>query len=205
MAGAAMVVAALALATSGGGGAHARDATTCPPARAQVLASNFAVTIWAQRERHRWRTFACHRGHRRPVRLGYTAEEGGGWIDQLVVAGRFVAYFRGSCDRYSYGCAGPVVVRDLYRRTVRRWYIPDGEGAVFALRLTELGGIAWSHHVGNAAGIPIYELWVRDRSGARRIASGSGPGVEPLSLAVTRDRVYWTQDGNAHGAPLGRY
>jgi hypothetical protein len=171
----------------------------------------------------------CAHGQKRSYELGeycsQDAEEGTAQCEgakPVSLVGTKVAYGDElvSEDRYqtSEGFSEwRVIVRDL--RTGRILHDvpmgaalrPDpeyvGVGPAVAIVVRSDGAVAWiaedyerSSGAGTSAEVPYFDVYAADKSGTRLLASGFD--VNPSSLALAGDTLYWTQNGQPVSAAL---
>jgi hypothetical protein len=130
--------------------------------------------------------------------------EGVGGVSNEVLVGPVVAYER---YREAFGPNGPrsrvIIVRDL--RTGRTLHdtpitaseIPQAETFVSMVAKSD-GAAAWIVETGGYVG--RYQVHAVDANGSRVLAVGSE--IEPRSLALAGNALYWTQGGKPMSASL---
>jgi hypothetical protein len=163
--------------------------------------------------------YGCVYGHR-PVFLGELPDpssQGYEGVERVTLAGTFAAYE----EAYIGGAEGVrserrVVVRDLrdghvlYRVPTGQSLTPMSEyvgvGNVVSLVLKKDGSVAWvaedyeRSSLPGGGKAPYFDVYVRDRSGMRLLASGAE--IDPHSLKLAGSVVYWTQGGKSFSVPL---
>ena len=200
---AAIAAAALTAASS----APASAATPCATRGSKTVVATKTARVFKVRVRPRIgaafsRYYGCLFSRNRRFRFAEDDfPEQSGW-SHIRLAGAYVAYaWHGSCaacDR----APRHVVVQSLRSgRFVTRLAISSEDTAedrtVTDLELRPTGSVAWINRVG--AG-PAHEVQARDGAGARLL--DSGPGIDPLSLALGGSTLYWTKAGVAASARL---
>jgi hypothetical protein len=146
----------------------------------------------------------CAFAHGREVSIGRPAgfsSQGGGGIDEEVLAGHLVAYERVAFPgpQSPFGATYVVIVRDLRSGRLLR-EMPNGAprlgskqvgaGPTRAIVLRADGGVAWIvEDEARRAARPVYDVYAADRTGTRLLASGED--VDPSSLALVGHRLYW--------------
>jgi hypothetical protein len=162
------------------------------------------------------RVYGCAYGHRGAYALGHVAHfqttskylnESFSGIALEVLAGPIVAYEEVANQLGCGGCHWGVVVRDLRTgRTLRReptgtpvsFDLNYGVGPTTAIVVKSNGSVAWIANVSLEGG--GYQVHAADTAGNRLLASG--PGIDPMSLALAGSTLYWTQGGKPFSAPL---
>ena len=188
-------------------GAQARGKLRCATSGQTLTANRFARVF--EVDGHTRDTYVCVRKGRRVRKVASTA------IDDLDVrepygasefrlAGQFLAYGTYHCGREHGSCDASVHVRNL--RTWRHATfvrLPSGHPLV-ELVLNGDGKVAWSERIADRPEPPIQyhgAIVTADRSGRRVV--DEHPDVDPTSLALTGDRLYWLRGGAAQTFSLG--
>ena len=215
------VLVPLALATSAYAGQARLGSATCVPRHAHVVVSDAQADVYSVRRRDGESVVrACAVGHRSSYRLEALRSENacgpqscGGAIKNEVLAGAVVAYEAFSTSEGDTGGENVseewlVVVRDLATRRVLHRFSTGvtnppnprlvGNGFTVAIVVKRDGAVAWI----NWSGIqpPVYQVHAVDESGSRLLAESAE--IEPLSLALAGNSLYWTQGGKAELASL---
>lgn len=129
----------------------------------------------------------------------------------IVLAGPIVAYEHFSLAEGLGGYKWGVAVRDLRTgRTLRneptgKAKIPGGEpelefgiGHTTAIVVKSNGSVAWT--VETSAQDGRYQVHAADTTGSTLLASG--PDIDPTSLALAENTLYWIQGGQPHASAL---
>jgi hypothetical protein len=142
--------------------------------------------------------FACAYAAGHPYALGPKPEfssSGGGGVERETLAGHMVAYEDFEVGEYKKHWN--VVVRNLWTgKVIRR--VPSQGGFVSALAIKTSGSAAWIVSAEGSAG--SYGVVVSDTTGTHVVATG--PTIEPKSLAVAGNTLYWTESGHPMSAVL---
>jgi hypothetical protein len=168
------------------------------------------------------RVFGCDYAHKVAyvlgVQMGGCSAEGCQGIVHETLTGAFVAYAEISSTGSGRGpetnrSRSLLIVRDLRSgRVVRK--LPTGTsteprevglGEPLSLVVKSNGAIAWivskfDSECPTAPTTQCYEVHVADRRGTRVVAASTE--IDPLSLALARSTVYWTQGGKPESAAL---
>ena len=113
----------------------------------------------------------------------------------ITAASKYVAFYSGGCLKGA-GCGASVFVVSL--RTGRRASVETDYFSRLA-PVTRHGWLAWvdtGHDRGTA---PVVRALNAD---GRAMVLDTGKGIDPDSIAVGRQRAYWTHDGVARSAAL---
>ena len=167
---------------SGAAGPRGLRGNVPPPCgRRYLMAATRNAAIVVFRRRYHPRMFACLRGG--PARpMGIHIEYGE--LRGATLGGRFVGWVDPGCDKGE--CLGMTVLMDLRsgERTVAR--TPGYEVRVpRSLVVSRRGFMAWGFDDG------IHLL----RAGGRDELLDDDAGIDPRSVALAGDRVYWVRDG----------
>jgi len=153
--------------------------------------------------------YGCVHGHKHAYALGAYNPEclsgafgGCASVEQLVLAGPIVAYGEAFGDEHE--SSYRVFVRDL--RTGRILHnVPTGTpntpsrsmvgvGPATVIVVKNDGAVAWIAQSRPRTEPPAeYEVHALDSTGSRVLAAG--PGVDPSSLALAGNTLYWTEGG----------
>jgi hypothetical protein len=204
----------LLLTSSQAAGASRRAIGRCPPTKSHVMLADAQVTLYSVVEpvgvyhEERTRIYGCAYGHKpylvgaRELCKGVPCEG----PQREALAGPLVAYEEsggGGVENSYY-----VVVRNL--RTGRVIHeMPTGTppptvkstigaGPTTVIVVRPDGAVAWITETGFHD--PEYQVHAVDSSGSRELASGTN--IDPSSLALAGNMLYWTQNGHAMSAPL---
>lgn len=155
--------------------------------------------------------YGCVYGHK-PYRLGVVPEESSGGVEFLTLNGVMVAYQEGAFNKYTPLASWIIAVRNLLTgKIVHR--IPTGAymgtegstgiGSAEAIVVKSDGSVAWiatdSEEKAATHG-PYYQVHAVDKAGSRVLAAGSM--IEPHSLALAGNTIYWTEEGKPLSASL---
>jgi hypothetical protein len=200
-----------------------RPAPMCRP-RHPVLAATSRAEVYRVQDRFdsEGKYVGCVYGHRVVyldfANSGGSSSPGVGFLD-FTISGNLVAYVDTegpSLVSFNATESHGVIVRDLrtghlvHRVPSGRYpCVTDpkaleftGEGPVMALVLAPGGAVAWISEVREnpICGVPIGEEHVHllDTTGEDVLASGTGI----TGLALAGHVLYWSQDGQAHSAPV---
>ena len=210
----AILLAACLASTQYAAGATRSTRSSCAPAGSRVLAADAHVLVYSKVEvvgryhEKGTRIHGCAYGHRSYL-LGTlpTCQGAGpcGGPEHEVLAGPLVAYEEsggGTVTRIY-----RVVVRNLRTgQTIRD--APTGNlgtpsksfvgvGPTTSIVVKNDGAVAWIVE----AGFPTtYQVHAVDKNGSRLVASGSD--IDPSSLALAAETIYWTAGSTAMSAPL---
>jgi hypothetical protein len=130
-------------------------------------------------------------------------------VDREVLAGPIVAYEEVANALGCGFCHWAVLVRDLRTgRTLRKEPTGTplnpalnenfGVGPTTAIVVKSDGSVAWIANAGKEEG--GYQVHAADRAGSRLLASG--PDIDPSSLALAGNTLYWAQGGQPRSARL---
>lgn len=188
----------------------------CPPQHAHVIAADPYALVYEAFDPPfgDQEVYGCAYGTRLSYLLGPPAEfspSGGGGLKGEVVGGTMIAYEESLLS----GQLGIeptrrqlVIVRDL--RTGRIVYrVPTGTSAVptprsvgigpaVAIIVKNDGSVAWIVETGYP--VAEYQVHAVDKSGSRVL--GSGTNIDPHSLALAGDTIFWTQGGKPFSETL---
>jgi hypothetical protein len=186
----------------------------CPPAHAHVLIADEQAQVYDEPFEE---IYGCIHGSRHPQALGSIpkfSSQGGGGIELLRLTGTVVAYTEISKQEGEGGSARfLIIVRNL--RTSKVLYKvptgpsnktepnPDtGSGSARAIVVKSNGSVAWiaENYEKSSPSVNYYELHIIDRSGSQTIATGTE--INPTSLALTGNTLYWTQSGKPMSVSL---
>ncbi len=81
--------------------------------------------------------------------------------------------------------------------TVKGW---KGVGPTTQIVVNAAGAVAWIAGVVDEQGEHGYEVHAADKAGSRLLATSSN--IEPDSLALVGNTLYWTQEGKPYSATL---
>ncbi len=206
---------ALLLATASPSAAGSRHTTAmrCSPGHSHVIAADAQAQIYEAPMSLAYPEFlsiyGCSYGHKRSYLLGpapYGSPSGAGGVENEILAGSIVAYEevsnRPCCQHWL------VVVRNLSNGHVLH-RVPTGTpvkpeplsvgiGSVAGIVVKLDGSVAWIVETGEEEG--RYQVHAIDKSGSRVLASS--PDIDPSSLALAGNTVYWTEGGQPFSAPL---
>ncbi len=221
----ALIAALLALVPPAGARAtkvrrHAPRVCTLP--HHGVLAADVQAEVYSVGGSESPMLYGCTYGSRRIYRLGPIAyryqtkymEEGFYGLSHEVLAGPLVAYEEIANQLGCGFCHWAIIVRDLHNgRIIRREPTGTpvqpaleenfGVGPVTAIVLKSDGSVAWIADARGAGGRPSeggYQVHASDASGSRLLAMGED--IEPDSLALAGNTIYWTQAGRPDSAWL---
>jgi hypothetical protein len=194
-----------------------RRSVDCPQVHSHVLVADAQAVIYVETDGAN-EVQGCLGNDRPSLALGESWDEVctpsgcGPQIDKEVLSGDMVAYQVRSAGESEY--VNELVVRNL--RTGRILHrVPTGTlspakpnvvgvGPVYTLLIEPDGSLAWVVvNEGVALGpgeSKYYEVHVLDNTGSRVLAAGYN--VELASLALSDNRVYWTQGGQVASATL---
>ncbi len=220
----AIPVLALLLAAASSSAAPARHGTAanCPPAKSRVLLADAEAELYIVKER--LRPFpepepvvrGCVYGGKRSYLIGGAEEHPGGSerggsssVKLEALAGSVVAYTPAG-NYVSNGKGQPealMVVRNLrtgrvlHEVTTGALAKPDvgSVGPIESIVVKSDGSVSWIVGTGYLNDIE-YHVYAIDQSGSRLLASGSN--IEPYSLALAGNTLYWTQGDQPFSAPL---
>lgn len=191
--------------------ARSSRSSSCQGVAPHVIAADAVAQVFAARVREEREVFGCTYGHRR-YRLGDVPEcesvggaGGCGGVANFALSGTLVAFgesFAGGGARAEW----LIVVRDLRSgKTLRR--VPTGTppagfrqigaGVASDVVVKSDGAVAW---LTSAAPFPKMEVHVSGRGGTRLLASGNE--IQPNSLALAGNTLYWTEGGVPRSALL---
>lgn len=141
---------------------------------------------------------ACDLATGKARHIGVYFDEDGG-VAGFSLAGPYVAWIYDSCDRYSGHCQQNVSVLNVETGALRR--SPTDHRSVFFEEVlpNQHGDAVWivSIDVAPGSGAP-QEVWKLDSQGATRL--DSDPAIDPGSLAIAGDRIYWAKGNQAYMA-----
>lgn len=189
----------------------------CSPAGGHLLAANrYARVYWVARRDEYGTTYrlvyTCRHATKRRRFIGNYGPDptglGEDGIVRLQLAGRYVAFAtQFSCDRYTGDCGGEIIVRDLVTGDDITEFVldslnappehPGGHIALYGMQLKANGSVALI--AGPANDSPI-QVWKLDRAG--EVLLDSGAGIDPHSLAIAANWIYWMRDGQPRSAPF---
>lgn len=201
--------ACIAVAATPEAGSAARP--TCDEAGGKTIVENERVRAFARKGL----LYACAAASRRTFVLGdYTSEACGSptceseGIDQVELAGRYVAYVEGESTRDA-GTAAIFVLdtkRARERRVFREGDLASMESVfITGLAVTRLGGIAWIvTRAPTGVPIPGVARVFKQNAGASRELLDEGEGIDTESLALSESErtVYWTSSGLSRSRPI---
>ena len=190
---------------------EAKSALTCPQGRPQGLVADAQAQVYRGRG-----TITDHcempgsakvfgrLRHRRAYVLGpapWGTPEGVGGVSDETLAGPIVAYEQYRNMFAPHAPSRLIMVRDL--RTGRLLHsaptaTPVGPVGVAAIVVKSDGAVAWI--VDNGTYTERYQVHAIDENGGRLLASGSN--IEPRSLALGGNELYWTEEGRPTSASL---
>jgi hypothetical protein len=159
--------------------------------------------------------FGCVYSRGRRILLGEPpafSSSGGAGIDNIALAGPYVAYEHAVADPLK--AAWTVVVRNLLSGRVVREAPVGGltthHGPTTKVVVTGHGAVVWIVET-RSAPIPgvgndgkllrEFAVEAADESGVRLLAASS-QAIDPSSLALSGSTVYWTEAGQPHSAVL---
>jgi hypothetical protein len=209
----AIVLAACLASTQYAAGATRSTRSSCAPAGSRVLAADAQVMIYSKIEviapHHEEGTaiHGCAYGHRSYL-VGTLPNCPGagpcGGPEHEVLAGPLVAYEEGGGGKVVN--IYQVVVRNLRTGRVIR-ELPTGTpsprpgwvgiGPTTGIVVKSDGAVAWIVETGFPT---TYQVHAVDSNGSRVLASGSD--IDPSSLALADETIYWTAGSTAMSAPL---
>jgi hypothetical protein len=145
-----------------------------------------------------WKTFACFRGsrnrtlvERHPCDSHISCDQVSQPPDEIVVSRRYVGFAFGSCGPGPY--CGVTVGTANVRSGRRQSLLADNERRhVAGLDITPTGTIVW----GNDSTINGLTLE------GETLLFDSGPEVDPLSVALSGNRLYWMRAGEPQTAEV---
>jgi hypothetical protein len=178
-------------------GAKSTRKRSCPAKGRHALVANAQAEIYEAEGPLEKERFACAYAAGHPYALGPKPEfspSGGGGIEREILAGHMVAYEDFAVGEYNKHW--DVVVRNLWTGKVLRT-VPSQGGFVLALVMKANGSAAWIVATEGDAG--TYSVVVSDTTGTHVVATGS---IEPKSLAVAGNTLYWTESGRPMSALL---
>ena len=213
---------ALVLGLAAGPRAHAGGARQCPNRHGHVMLANREAEVYVRRQGE-----GPHGGLQPKEIVGCAYAKGRVYefgpppcprcvepeaeVRSVIVVGHFVAYeFYGPAENLPLpepqGGSQEVLVVDLLNgRVVHREPTGPalepggtGRGPARTIVLKRNGSVAWINSFNTSPG--EFEVHIADRRGRR--AAASGPTIEPLSLRLRGNRIYWSQAGHTMSAPL---
>jgi hypothetical protein len=198
---------------------------TCPSAHRRPILADAQVRIYditklenvrshpdpEQVERY----IACVAGRHHPLVVseeGECSPEACGGIRHLTLTGVMLAYEEFSTGSISEPAWSLWVTVQNLRTGMVLHSVPTGTltppkqydvgvGPAVAIVVKSDGAAAWiAENSNEKEGPPDYEVHAVDETGARLLAAGSN--INPSSLAVAGDILYWTQGGKPYSVPL---
>jgi hypothetical protein len=190
---------AIAVLLLAGAAASADGAAARCVAPGRVVSAGTGLTLYAARDAANdlTRYAVCIRGARRPRRIGDAEGESG--VQSPSARGRYLAYEYLACDDDTGGCTGGVYRFDARapKRERKLATMPNEVGAATSLEVTARGAVALIRFANRRQEVLLY-----DAAGERLLAAG--PAVDPRSLAVAGERIYWTESGAPRTAMAAR-
>jgi hypothetical protein len=182
-----MAVALLAAAPAG-----ARTCSSYRDQNADVVVKSREAVIWSTGD-----VFGCHRAARRARKLSVFHA-----LFDFQLAGRYVAYYE-----YVEEFFEPVyVVVHVYDLVRGREKLRDHMDSAGDLVVKRNGSVAWIESSDPAQeGERVWEVHaISNEDGRGEVVLDRGTGVEPTSLALSKDRrtVLWRNEGERKSAPL---
>jgi hypothetical protein len=211
------------LATASVGAARSRHGVTpkCPQANKAVLAADAqavvyrAGTVVYEPEEHKFEEgpeeiFGCAYGAKHSYHFGfppYGGPSGSGGVDHIALAGPVVAYEVAQTSPFVSGRdVNEVWVRNLRTGNVIH-RMPDGSpsepgdigiGDTTAIVVKNDGSVAWI--VGTSEQLGHAQIRSVDKTGSHVLAAS--PEINPNSLALAGNTLYWTQGNKPMSAVL---
>jgi hypothetical protein len=169
----------------------------CPQTRSRLVVADAQAAIYESKNRSGEREyFGCAYGARRgPFGLGRVPRASGGGVEEIAtLAGVVVAYEEFFNTKYN--TSWFITVRDLHNgRILRQISVP---GFTTDIVIRDDGAVAWI--VQTRVQPAEYEVHIDDRAGSQVIALGQT--IEPSSLALAGDTLYWAQSGRPYELTL---
>lgn len=196
--------------------AASKTPTQCSPGHPRIITASANAEVFAAPEPgiiKKLGVYGCVYGHRSYYLgpLPYGSSEGGGGVEDEVLAGPIVAFEESStAGPQSRGAEWHVIVRNLSNgRLMHR--VPTGTptspnpllvGAGFTSKIVVKidGAVAWIVEKPIEGGTN-YEVHALNATGTPRLLA-SATDIGPTSLALVGNDLYWTQGGQAASALL---
>jgi hypothetical protein len=194
------LAAAIVIASAFAAAAPATAKPGCGAPGKGVVAADSLGELWLS---HAGALWGCLWGGR-PRLLSPPSDSVLSGVGAEVMSGRYAAFVSGTAD--SAGDITLIFVVDLKSGRVRHFanaYGPSGYGGgvTTTVLLNANGAAAWIAGAINPNVLPpVNQVYVDDGAGYRMLASSSA--IDPRSLALARNTVYWLQGGVADSAPI---
>ena len=206
----ALPVAALLVALVAAGPAEAvvdakrKRAPTCKRKRSKTVRQNSAARVFQKAAGDRTRRYGCLKRRGKSIRLDEAYDDGyvmSTSYREVRLAGRFVAWEDVSTDVSCKADCPPgynpeTTSIDVYDLARRRQVSYDGTVLNESLVLTRRGSVAWLQRT--SPGIDV-EVHIGEGSTRRLLDRGN---VDPDSLRLTGNTVFWTKDGAERSSPI---
>jgi hypothetical protein len=174
---------------------HIANVRRCGPGRGAITqALSRRVRVYSVDPDHddeEFVTYACLLGGGKPLLLGKD-EEPFGYLDDFQLRGDHVVWLENRCELE---CVVKIHSADLRGRTTRAGERFHAVPLVFSNRR----GFA-AELTQDDSDPPRYELLGFDSAGERVLDEGAG--IDPDSIAIFDDAVFWRRDGEQRSAPL---